>query len=84
MTTTISTTSKNQFSKIQKYINNKKVFSTPALNRSALPLGSSKNGVYSITLFDLTTSQTNELIQKMTRHFHLISNHQSEPMALVA
>ncbi len=74
MTTTISTTSKNQFSKIQKYINNKKVFSTPALN----------TGIYSITLFDLTTSQTNELIQKMTRHFHLISNHQSEPMALAA
>lgn len=74
MTTTIRTTSKNQFSKIQKYIKNKKIFSTPALN----------NGVYSITLFDLTTSQTNELIQKMTRHFHLTSKSQSEPMALAA
>ena len=74
MTTTIRTTSKTQFSKIQKYINNKKIFSTLALN----------NGVYSITLFDLTTSQTNELIQKMTRHFHLTSKSQSEPMALAA
>lgn len=54
MTTTIRTTSKSQFSKIQKYLNNKRVFSTPSIN----------NGVYSITLFDLTTYQTNELIQK--------------------
>ena len=73
MTTTIRTTSKKQFSKIQKYINNKKIFSTPALN----------NGVYSITLFDLTTSQTTSLIQKMTKHFHL-SPKQSEPLALAA
>ncbi|MBQ9356658.1 MAG: hypothetical protein IJT98_05155 [Prevotella sp.] len=74
MTTTISTTSKNHFTKIQKYLYNKRVFSTPSLN----------NGVYSITIFDLSTTQTNELIQKMTRHFHLISNSQSEPMALAA
>ncbi len=74
MTTTISTTSKNHFNKIQKYLNNKRVFSTPSIN----------NGGYSITLFDLTSSQTDELIKKMTRHFHLISISQSEPLALAA
>ena len=74
MTTTIRTTSKSQFSKIQKYLNNKRVFSTPSIN----------NGVYSITLFDLTTYQTNELIQKMTRYFHLTSKSQQEPLALAA
>lgn len=74
MTTTISTTSKNHFNKIQKYLNNKRVFSTPSIN----------NGGYSITLFDLTSSQTDELIKKTTRHFHLISISQSEPLALAA
>ncbi len=74
MTTTISTTSKNHFNKIQKYLNNKRVFSTPSIN----------NGGYSITLFDLTSSQTDELIKKMTRQFHLISISQSEPLALAA
>lgn len=73
-TTTITTTSKNQFNRIQKYLHNKRVFSTPSLN----------DGVYAITIFDLTSSQTDELIQKMTRHFHLTPNHQPEPMALAA
>ena len=41
MTTTISTSSKNQFSKIRKYLTNKRIFFTPSLN----------NGVYALTIF---------------------------------
>ena len=73
MTTTIRTSSKNYFNKIQKYLNNKRIFFTPSLN----------DGIYALTIFDLTTAETNSLIQKMTKHFHL-SHKQLEPMALAA
>ena len=73
MTTTIRTSSKNYFNKIQKYLNNKRIFFTPSLN----------DGIYALTIFDLTTTETNSLIQKMTKHFHL-SPKQSEPLALAA
>ena len=73
MTTTIKTSSKNYFNKIQKYLNNKRLFFTSSLN----------DGVYTFTIFDLSSSQTNTLIQKMTKHFHL-SPKQSEPLALAA
>ena len=73
MTTTIKTSSKNYFNKIQKYLNNKRIFFTPSLN----------DGIYALTIFDLTTTETNSLIQKMTKHFHL-SHKQLEPMALAA
>ena len=73
MTTTIKTSSKNYFNKIQKYLNNKRIFFTPSLN----------DGIYALTIFDLTTTETNSLIQKMTKHFHL-SPKQSEPLALAA
>ena len=73
MTTTISTSSKNYFKKIQNYLNNKRLFFTPSIN----------NGVYTLTLFDLSSSQTTSLIQKMTKYFHL-SPKQSEPLALAA
>ena len=73
MTTTIKTSSKNYFNKIQKYLNNKRIFFTPSLN----------DGIYALTIFDLTTAETNSLIQKMTKHFHL-SHKQLEPMALAA
>ena len=69
MTTTIRTSSKNYFNKIQKYLHNKRLFFTPSIN----------NGVYTLTIFDLPSS----LIQKMTKHFHL-SPKQSEPLALAA
>lgn len=72
MTTTIKTSSKNYFSKIQKYLNNKRLFFTPSIN----------NEVYTLTIFDLSSSQTNSLIQKMTKHFHLTK--QLEPLALAA
>jgi hypothetical protein len=73
MATTIKTSSKNYFTKIQKYLKNKRIFFTSTFN----------NGIYSLTIFDLSSSQTNSLIQKMTKHFHL-SPKQQEPLALAA
>ena len=72
MSTTIKTTSKNYFTRIQKYLTNKRVFFTPSIN----------NEVYTLTIFDLPSSLTSSLIQKMTKHFHLTK--QLEPMALAA
>jgi hypothetical protein len=72
MTTTIRTSSKNYFNKIQKYIKNKRVFFTPSI----------ENGVYTLTIFDLSSIETNSLIAKMTKHFHLTN--QQEPLALAA
>jgi len=69
MTTTIRTSSKNYFNKIQKYLNNKRVFFTPSIN----------NKVYTLTIFDLSSSQTTLLIQKLTKHIHLFLK-QSEPI----
>ena len=73
MTTTIRTSSKNYFNKIQKYIKNKRVFFTSSI----------ENGVYTLTIFDLTNIEINSLIIKMTKHFHL-SPKQQEPLALAA
>ena len=68
MTTTIRTSSKNYFNKIQKYLNNKRVFYTPSIN----------DEVYTLTIFDLPASLTTSLILKLTKHFHLTK--QSEPL----
>ena len=72
MTTTIKTSSKNYFNKIQKYLTNKRIFFTPSFN----------NGVYALTIFDLSSIETNSLIAKMTKHFHLTNP--QEPLALAA
>ena len=69
--TTISTSSENLFSKIQKYLKNKRVGFTSSLS----------NEVYALTIFDLSDSETTTLIQKMTKHFHLTPR-QQEPLAL--
>ena len=74
MATTIRTSSKNYFNKIKKYLHNKKVFFTTSLN----------DGVYALTIFDLSSSQTNSLIQSMTKHFHLSPLSQPELLALAA
>ena len=74
MSTTIKTTSKNYFTKIQKYLTNKRVFFTPSIN----------NEVYTLTIFDLSSSQTTLLIQKLTKHLHLSPKQQLEPLALAA
>ena len=72
MATTIKTSSKNYFNKIQKYLHNKRVFFTPSLNL----------GVYALTIFDLSEVETTSLLNKMTKHFHLTK--QLEPLALAA
>ena len=72
MVTTIRTSSENYFNKIQKYLNNKRVFFTPSFNL----------GVYTLTIFDLSEVETTSLISKMTKHFHLTK--QQEPLALAA
>ncbi len=72
MSTTIRTSSKNYFNKIQKYLYNKRVFFTPSLNL----------GVYALTIFDLSEVESTSLLNKMTKHFHLTM--QREPLALAA
>ena len=72
MATTIRTSSRNYFNKIQKYLNNKRIFFTTNF----------ENGIYSLTLFNLESFETNSLIQKMTKHFHLTK--QQQPLALAA
>lgn len=74
MSTTIKTTSQNQFNKIRNYINNKRIFFTTSLN----------DGVYTISLFDLNEKETTSLIQKMTKHFNLSPKSQQEHLALAA
>ena len=73
MATTIRTSSKNYFTKIQKYLYNKRIFFTPSLN----------DGVYALTIFDLSSIETTSLLSKMTKHFHL-SPKQQEPLAIAA
>ena len=73
MTTTIKTSSKNYFNKIRKYLTNKRIFFTPSFN----------NGVYALTIFELTNIEIDSLITKMTKHFHL-SPIQQELHALAA
>lgn len=71
--TTISTSSQNLFSKIQKYLSNKRVCFNSTLS----------NEVYVLTIFDLSSSETTSLIKKMTKHLHLIPRQQA-PVALAA
>ena len=72
MATTIRTSSKNYFTKIQKYLKNKRVFFASSFN----------NEVYTLTIFDLSSIETTSLINKMTKHFHLTNR--QEPLALAA
>ena len=71
--TTVSTSSENLFSKIQKYLKNKRVGFTSSLSNEA----------YALTIFDLSDSETTSLIKKKTKHLHLIPR-QQESMALAA
>lgn len=72
MATTIRTSSKNYFTKIQKYLKNKRVFFASSFT----------DEVYTLTIFDLSTIETTSLIKKMTKHFHLTNR--QEPLALAA
>ena len=53
MTTTIKTSSKNYFNKIQKYLFNKRLFFTTTIN----------NGVYVLIIFNLDEIETYLLVQ---------------------
>ena len=70
---TISTSSKNLFTRIQKYLKNKRVRFTT----------SQGNEGFTLTIFDLSDSQTTSLIRKMTKYLHLTPR-QQEPMAHAA
>ena len=72
MATTIKTSSKNYFNKIQKYLTNKRVVFISSLNL----------GVYALTIFDLSEVETTSLLNKMIKHFHLTK--QQEPLAFAA
>lgn len=71
MATTIRTSSKNCFTKIQKYLKNKRVFFVSSFN----------NEVYTLTVFDLSSIETTSLINKMTKHFHLTNRQESLALA---
>ncbi len=72
MATTIRTSSKNYFTRIQKYLKNKRVFFVSSLS----------NGSYTLTIFDLSSIETTSLINKMIKHFHLTNR--QELLALAA
>ena len=71
MATTIRTSSKNCFTKIQKYLKNKRVFFVSSLS----------NGFYTLTIFDISDIETSSLINKMTKHFHLTNRQESLALA---
>ncbi len=71
--TTITTSSESLFSKIQKYLGNKRVRFASSL----------RYGAFALTIFDLSDSETTSLIQKMTKHLHLAPI-QHEPWAHAA
>lgn len=74
MSTVIRTNSKNYSERIKNYLKNKRLcFTTSSLT----------NGTYTLTIYDLLSSQTDSLIQKMTKHFHL-SLYQQEFLAPAA
>ena len=73
MSTTIRTSSENYFNRIQKYLNNKRIFFSSSFC----------NETYELTIFNLTSLEINTLIQKLTQHFHLFLK-QQEPLALAA
>lgn len=70
--TTINTSSINLFNKFLTYFSNKRIHFT--INHTPTN--------HTITLFDLTPTQTNHLLSLFTHHFHL--NPALQPLALAA
>ena len=70
--TTINTPSIILFNKFLTYFSNKRLHFT---------INHTPNN-HTITLFDLTTTQTNHLLNNFTHHFHL--NPKPQPLALAA
>lgn len=73
MSTTIRTTSEKQMDQIRRFAKKNKTYYTIA----------QENGVYIITLFGLTSSETEKFIKAFTKANHLIKV-QQERQALAA
>ena len=73
MSTTIRTTSENQLNQIRRFAKKNKTYYIIA----------QENGVYIITLFGLTSSETEKFIKAFTQANHL-SKVQQEPQASAA
>ena len=73
MSTTIKTTSEKQMDQIRRFVKKNKIYNTITL----------ENGVYTITLFGLTCSESEKFIKSFTKANHL-TKVQQEPQALAA
>ena len=73
MNTTIKTTSEKQFKQIRRFVKKNKIYSSIT----------QENGVYTITIFGLTSSETEKFIKSFTKTNHL-TKVQQEPQALAA
>ena len=73
MSTTIRTTSEKQMDQIRRFAKKNKTYYTIT----------QENGTYTITLFGLTSSETEKFIKAFTTANHL-TNAQQEPPALAA
>ena len=73
MNTTIRTTSEKQMNQIRRFFKNNKNYCTIT----------QENGVYNITLFGLTQSESEKFIKNFIKTNHL-TKMQQEPLALAA
>ena len=73
MSTTIKTTSENQLNQIRRFVKKNKISNTIT----------QENGVYTITIFGLTSSETEKFIKAFTKANHL-TKVQQELQALAA
>ena len=73
MSTTIKTTSEKQMNQIRRFVKKNNIYNTIT----------QENGVYTITLFGLTNSETEKFIKNFIKTNHL-TKVQQEPLALAA
>ena len=73
MNTTIRTTSEKQFTQIRRFVKKNKIYNTIT----------EENGLYIITLFGLTQSESEKFIKNFIKTNHL-TKMQREPLALAA
>ena len=73
MNTTIKTASEKQFTQIRRFVKKNKIYNTIT----------EENGVYNITLFGLTSSETEKFIKAFTKA-NKLTKVQQEPQALAA
>ena len=73
MNTTIKTASEKQFTQIRRFVKKNKIYNTIT----------EENGLYIITLFGLTQSESEKFIKNFIKTNHL-TKMQQEPQALAA